>query len=228
MSKNRSIIYAFLAPLLYLAAQMAASLAVSAVASVYVMRDIGGGVPADELFEETLLRTLDAVSRYTNHIMFAACVLLVFTLMVAYRGRQPGLWQAVGLTRGAEPSALALAALAGFALNMASSGLLNGLPLLVRADDGRFHFGFDAKTYPMLVVGGYGKGRTAALATDVAPHWVGGFVDWGKARITQNLSNGGFVEIGADYAKFFAQLLRWVAGEYPTKPCFASSNRERK
>ena len=88
--------------------------------------------------------------------------------------------------------------------------LLDGLPVSIRANVGRFDFGLDPKTYPMLVVGEYGKGRTAALATDVAPHWVGGFVDWGKQRITQNLPNGGFVEIGSDYATFFVQLLRWV------------------
>ena len=88
--------------------------------------------------------------------------------------------------------------------------LLNGLPMSIRANDGRFDFNFDVKTYPMLVIGEYGKGRTAALATDAAPHWVGGFVDWGTPRITQNLPNGGFVEIGSDYVKFFAQLLRWV------------------
>jgi uncharacterized membrane protein len=93
--------------------------------------------------------------------------------------------------------------------------LLNGLPLSIRANDGRvasgFVCGFDATTYPMLVIGEYGKGRTAALATDVAPHWVGGWVDWGRSRITQDLPNGGFVEIGSDYAKFFAQLLRWIS-----------------
>ena len=88
--------------------------------------------------------------------------------------------------------------------------LLDGLPLSIRANEGGFDFGLDAKTYPMLVVGEYGKGRTAALATDAAPHWVGGFVDWGKQRITQNLPNSGFVEIGNDYATFFTQLLRWV------------------
>ena len=90
--------------------------------------------------------------------------------------------------------------------------LLNGIPLSIRANNGRFDFDCDAKNYPMLVVGEYGKGRTAALATDVAPHWVGGFVDWGKSRITQELPDGGFVEIGADYAIFFAQLLRWIVG----------------
>ena len=34
-----------------------------------------------------------------------------------------------------------------------------------------------------------------------------------KARNSDitNRNNGGFVEIGADYAKFFTQLLRWIA-----------------
>ena len=88
--------------------------------------------------------------------------------------------------------------------------LLSGLPLAIRANGSGFDFATEAKTYPMLVVGQYGRGRTVALATDVAPHWVGGFVDWGKKRITPQLPNGGFVEIGDDYAKFFAQLLHWV------------------
>ena len=88
--------------------------------------------------------------------------------------------------------------------------LLNGLPLSIRANKGRLDFSLDTKTYPMLVIGEYGKGRTAALATDAAPHWVGGLVDWGTQRITQNLPNGGFVEIGNDYATFFTQLLRWI------------------
>jgi len=88
--------------------------------------------------------------------------------------------------------------------------LLNGLPLSIRTKGSQFDFGFDTQAYPMLVVGEYGKGRTAALATDVAPHWVGGLVDWGQSRITQSLPNGRSVEIGSDYAKFFTQLLRWV------------------
>ena len=88
--------------------------------------------------------------------------------------------------------------------------LLNGLPLSIQENEGRFDFGLGTKPYPLLVVGEHGNGRTAALATDVAPHWVGGFVDWGQQRITQHLPNGGFVEIGNDYAKFFTQLLRWI------------------
>ena len=97
-----------------------------------------------------------------------------------------------------------------FVAKSSAKVLLNGLPLSIRANAGQFDFSLDTKTYPILVVGEYGKGRTAALATDVAPHWVGGFVDWGKSRITQNLPDGGFVEIGSDYATFFAQLLRWI------------------
>jgi uncharacterized membrane protein len=65
---------------------------------------------------------------------------------------------------------------------------------------------------PMLVAGKHGKGRTAALATDVAPHWAGNFVDWGKKRITQSLPNGGFIEVGEHYAAFFSQLVRWIGG----------------
>lgn len=67
------------------------------------------------------------------------------------------------------------------------------------------------ETFPLLVTGQYGKGRTAALATDAAPHWVGGWVDWGKKRITQKLDNGNSIEVGENYVQFFTQLLRWIA-----------------
>jgi len=97
-----------------------------------------------------------------------------------------------------------------FAAKSDAMVLLKGLPLSIVFHNGELDFSTCMKTHPMLVVGEYGKGRTAALATDVAPHWVGGFVDWGKTRITQTLPNGGFVEIGADYVQFFARLLRWV------------------
>lgn len=64
--------------------------------------------------------------------------------------------------------------------------------------------------FPMLVVGHFGRGKTAALATDVAPHWIGGFVDWGAERVAQDLPGGDGIEVGSDYAKFFAQLIRWI------------------
>ena len=65
--------------------------------------------------------------------------------------------------------------------------------------------------FPLLAVGKYGRGHVAALATDVAPHWVGGWVDWGQDRMTQQTVDDEFVEIGADYARFFAQLVQHVA-----------------
>jgi hypothetical protein len=60
-----------------------------------------------------------------------------------------------------------------------------------------------------LIVGRYGAGRTAALATDVAPHWVGGFVDWGDRRIAQAVG-GGMIEVGNWYARFFHNLVAWT------------------
>jgi uncharacterized membrane protein len=68
--------------------------------------------------------------------------------------------------------------------------------------------------FPLLVVGKYGKGNVAALATDVAPHWVGGWVDWGERRIKQQTIGDGFIEVGADYATFFAQLVKWCAAAF--------------
>lgn len=60
---------------------------------------------------------------------------------------------------------------------------------------------------PLLVFGQAGKGKTAALAFDLAPHWVGGFVDWGKARKHVDFADG-FIEVGDMYYKFVANLLK--------------------
>ncbi len=70
----------------------------------------------------------------------------------------------------------------------------------------------EVEVAPMLVVGKYGQGRTAALACDVAPHWVGGMVDWGQGRVVQHLPDGGFVEMGPAYAEFLFRLVAWTAG----------------
>lgn len=72
--------------------------------------------------------------------------------------------------------------------------------------------------YPALCVdepgrdGGRG-GRVAAFASDVAPHWVGGLVDWGSGRVTAQASGAGAVEVGSAYVQFFEQLLRWTASD---------------
>ena len=64
----------------------------------------------------------------------------------------------------------------------------------------------ESEAIPLLVVGQFGQGKTAALATDVAPHWVGGLVDWGDQRITQTVGNG-FIEVGNHYAQFLRNLV---------------------
>lgn len=55
---------------------------------------------------------------------------------------------------------------------------------------------------PLLVKQKYGLGITLALMTDVAPHWCGGLVDWGKRRIKLK-----HVEIGDMFLKFIRFLL---------------------
>lgn len=71
-------------------------------------------------------------------------------------------------------------------------------------------YGFTpGRRWPLLVVGRHGAGRTAALATDVAPHWVGGMVDWGERRVVVDVA-GGFIDVGNWYAQFFHNLLTWT------------------
>ena len=86
--------------------------------------------------------------------------------------------------------------------------LLNCVQFSVRASGSEFEFVF-GEVSPLLVVGERGEGRTAALATDAAPHWVGGLVDWGDRRIAQGVA-GSLVEVGNWYAEFFRNLLRWT------------------
>jgi uncharacterized membrane protein len=65
--------------------------------------------------------------------------------------------------------------------------------------------------HPLLVVGRHGQGRTAALATDIAPHWVGGLVDWGNdGRVCAEAPKSWQIEVGACYAKFINNLLTWT------------------
>jgi len=59
---------------------------------------------------------------------------------------------------------------------------------------------------PLLVVHDYEKGRTLALTTDVAPHWVGGMVDWGSKRIKIDSS-----ELGNNYIQFLYNSLSWLS-----------------
>ncbi|MBC8289350.1 MAG: hypothetical protein H8E37_03445 [Planctomycetes bacterium] len=68
---------------------------------------------------------------------------------------------------------------------------------------------------PLLITGRYGEGRTLALATDVAPHWVGPLVDWGDDRVNAAAPGIEGVEVGNLYATFLRQMLEWAAGDQP-------------
>ncbi|GDY10604.1 hypothetical protein LBMAG52_40920 [Planctomycetia bacterium] len=89
-----------------------------------------------------------------------------------------------------------------------STVLLEAERFTVRLFDGEFVFD-PLDRHPLLVVGEHGRGRTAALATDVAPHWVGPLVDWGVPRVVAQAPQANAVEVGGDYATFLRQLMCW-------------------
>ncbi|MHC4123195.1 MAG: glutamine amidotransferase [Planctomycetota bacterium] len=78
------------------------------------------------------------------------------------------------------------------------------------ADGFKFH-PFE-KTDPLLVLGSYGKAKICALATDAAPHWVGGLVDWGNSRIEAKADGANQIEVGNWYAEFLANIIKWTMG----------------
>ena len=71
----------------------------------------------------------------------------------------------------------------------------------------------EGRKYPLLVVGDYGLGKTAAFASDVAPHWVGPFVDWGNVRIKARADGSDIIEVGNWYAEFFMNLIKWLCAK---------------
>lgn len=88
--------------------------------------------------------------------------------------------------------------------------LLSVHPFSVSVDFGG-HFRFEPRLpLPLLVTGEAGHGRTAAFLSDVAPHWVGGLVDWGTGRIQAQGEGAPQIEVGNYYAQFWKQLLLWV------------------
>jgi len=90
----------------------------------------------------------------------------------------------------------------------AATTLLTAVRFFVTREGDGFSF-MPGADEPLLVVGRFGEGRTAALATDAAPHWVGGLVDWGDERIVQGVGSG-WIEVGNWYARFFRNLLAWT------------------
>lgn len=69
----------------------------------------------------------------------------------------------------------------------------------------------ESRRDPLLIAGHCDDGRTLALATDVAPHWVGPLVDWGDDRVAAQATGGEPVEVGNLYATFLHQMLIWAA-----------------
>ena len=67
----------------------------------------------------------------------------------------------------------------------------------------------DEEKIPFLVVGEFGSGKTGALTTDIAPHWAGGFVDWGVKRVQAHAPGSIAIEVGDYYAAFIHNLLRF-------------------
>ncbi|MHC4783826.1 MAG: glutamine amidotransferase [Planctomycetota bacterium] len=90
-----------------------------------------------------------------------------------------------------------------------SDVLLSGVEFEAARNDLSIDFK-ESRSYPLLVLGDYGLGRTAAFASDVAPHWVGPFVDWGNKRIKARADGSQTIEVGNWYAEFFANVLQWL------------------
>ena len=89
--------------------------------------------------------------------------------------------------------------------------LIEAVHFDAQVNDGAIELTQQSHVDPLLVVGQHGEGRTAALMTDVAPHWVGPLVDWGPERVAASLDDAVAVEVGNLYGAFLRQLLGWVA-----------------
>ncbi len=80
----------------------------------------------------------------------------------------------------------------------------------VRRSGQEFEFEPASAADPLLVIDALGRGRVAAFASDAAPHWVGGLVDWGDQRVTACAEGASPIEVGNWYARLFGQLLAWT------------------
>lgn len=82
----------------------------------------------------------------------------------------------------------------------------------------RYRAQFSKETYelsllssdPLLIVSEHEQSRCTLLMTDLAPHWVGPFVDWGDERIAACEPGSEPIEIGSLYLKFVTQLIHWA------------------
>ncbi len=87
----------------------------------------------------------------------------------------------------------------------------------INADQGRanqkLQVALDSKEYSLLVIQEDSKMRTAAFAADFAPHWCGGFIDWGNKILKLPVNRQIKVEVGNFYVSFICRLIDWLARE---------------
>ena len=67
-------------------------------------------------------------------------------------------------------------------------------------------------TYPILVTGVYGKGKTAAFTSDLSPHWAGNIVDWQKDKTDRTALSPG-LELGNLYIRFCSRLIMSLSSQ---------------
>lgn len=91
--------------------------------------------------------------------------------------------------------------------------LLYAQPIVSHDRAGRLsRVALDARQHPLLVIGTDPRRRVAALATDAAPHWCGGLIDWGTRRVRIAVTETVRSEVGDRYLNFFSCLIRWLMG----------------
>ena len=73
----------------------------------------------------------------------------------------------------------------------------------------------EPREYPLLVVNAHPKKRTAAFVTDVAPHWCGGMVDWGRKTLRLPVAGKIHIEVGDAYVNFISSIVLWLARRNP-------------
>lgn len=87
--------------------------------------------------------------------------------------------------------------------------ILTARPIMVCQGGSDVALSVDA--YPLLVMDVDPRRRTAALTTDLAPHWCGGLMDWGRRRRILPVTGAIRVEVGDQYVRFVSTLVRWLA-----------------
>lgn len=93
-----------------------------------------------------------------------------------------------------------------------SGAVLLSARKLLHGIDGRVSL--ERVAHPLLIIDRHPQRRIAALATDVAPHWCGGMVDWGDRRLRIPVQGRMQIEVGNQYVRFVSSLIRWLAGHF--------------